>query len=176
MENSVFIIHARSTAYTFLYFTESQNHRMVEAGRDLWGSPCPRPAPAGHLEPPAQDRVRRALEWLQGWRLRTQKSPDHVKHLIFTWNKLKSYKLESLIAIRSNVQIMSTVGDKKPWSLFFFSFFPRYSRIHFFLQVAYRHTKLIQISPTPKRISFDFVLSIKIYAWKSASQNISFVY
>jgi len=41
-----------------LIFTESQNHRMVEVGRDLCGSSSPTPLPKqGHLQQAAQDRI-----------------------------------------------------------------------------------------------------------------------
>lgn len=56
MENSVFIIHAISTAYTFFYFTESQNGRgwmgplevtlsnpPAQAGSPRAGCPGPHP-------------------------------------------------------------------------------------------------------------------------------------
>lgn len=50
--------------------TESQYHRMVEVGRDLWRSSCPALLlKQGHLEPVAQDHVQMAFEYLQGWRL-----------------------------------------------------------------------------------------------------------
>ena len=39
-------------------FTESENHRMAEAGRDLWRSSCPIPLlKQGHLDPVVQDLV-----------------------------------------------------------------------------------------------------------------------
>lgn len=91
----------------------------------------------------------------------------------------KLYKLDSLMQWDLMCRYCQLLGVKSPNFFYFFSLFfpPILFRIHFFfLQVAYRHTKLIQVSPTPKRISFDFVLSIKIYTWKSGSQNISFGY
>jgi len=54
----------------------SQNHRMAEAGRDLWRSFCPTPLlKQGHLELVAQDNVRMAFEYLQGGRLFGQSVP-----------------------------------------------------------------------------------------------------
>ena len=45
--------------------TESQNHRMVEAERDLWRSSGPTLLlKQGHLEPAAQDHVQTAFEYL----------------------------------------------------------------------------------------------------------------
>lgn len=83
------------------------------------------------------------------------------------------YKLKE--QIRSNEQIIETEGKKNA-----LIFIPQYSQRSFFLLVfwkaAYRNTDLIQISPMLKRISFDFVLPIKIDTWKSGLQNISFVY
>ena len=46
--------------------TESQNYRMVGAGRDLCGSSSPK---QGHLQEAAQDRVQAGLEYLQRRRL-----------------------------------------------------------------------------------------------------------
>ena len=49
---------------------ESQNHRMVEVGRDLWRSSGPTPVlKQGHLELVAQAHGQMAFEYLQGWRL-----------------------------------------------------------------------------------------------------------
>lgn len=82
------------------------------------------------------------------------------------------YKLKE--QIRSNEQIIATEGKKTPWFLF-----PDTHKDPFFVvfwKAAYRNTDLIQISPMLKRISFDFVLPIKIDTWKSGLQNISFVY
>ena len=50
--------------------TESQNHRMVEVGRDLCGSSSPTALPKqGHLQQAAQDLVQAGLEYLQRRRL-----------------------------------------------------------------------------------------------------------
>jgi len=49
---------------------ESQNHRMVEVGRDLWGSCSPTSLPKqGHLHQAAQDCVQVGFEYLQRRRL-----------------------------------------------------------------------------------------------------------
>jgi len=49
-----------------LRFTESQNHRMFEVGRDPCGSSSPTPLPKqGHLQQAAQDLVQPGLEYLQ---------------------------------------------------------------------------------------------------------------
>jgi len=51
-------------------FTESQNHRMVQVGRDLCGSSSPTPlTKQGHPEQAAQDCVQAGLEYLQRRRL-----------------------------------------------------------------------------------------------------------
>ena len=51
-------------------FTESQNHRMVEVGRDLCGSSSPNLLPKqGHLQHAAQELVQANLEYLQRRRL-----------------------------------------------------------------------------------------------------------
>lgn len=48
-------------------FTGSQDHRMVEVGRDLWKSPAPWPLlKQGHLGQAAQACVEAAFEYLQG--------------------------------------------------------------------------------------------------------------
>jgi len=45
----------------------SQNHRLVEVGRDLRRSSCPTLLlKQVHLEPVAQDNVQMAFEYLQG--------------------------------------------------------------------------------------------------------------
>ena len=50
--------------------TESQNYRMVGAGRDLWRSPGPAPLlKQVHLEQAAQDLVQAGFEYLQRRRL-----------------------------------------------------------------------------------------------------------
>jgi len=47
-------------------FSEPQNHRLVGAGRDLWGSPSPTPLPKqGHPEQAAQDHVQEGFDYLQ---------------------------------------------------------------------------------------------------------------
>lgn len=47
----------------------SQNHRLVEVGRDVWRSSSPSPcSKQGELEQVAQGRVRSGFEYLQGWR------------------------------------------------------------------------------------------------------------
>ena len=55
--------------YLGMYYhriTESQNHRMVEVGRDLCGSSSPTLLPKkGHLQQAAQDLVQAGLEYLQ---------------------------------------------------------------------------------------------------------------
>ena len=52
------------------YYSKSQNHRMLEVVRDLWGSSSPTPLPKqGHLQQAAQDCVQAGLEYLQGRRL-----------------------------------------------------------------------------------------------------------
>jgi len=46
------------------------NHRMVGAGKDLWGSPIPTSLPKqGHLQQAAQDLVQAGFEYLQRRRL-----------------------------------------------------------------------------------------------------------
>jgi len=51
-------------------FGGSQNHRMLEVGRDLCGSSSPTPVPKqGHLEQAAQDLVQAGLEYLQRRRI-----------------------------------------------------------------------------------------------------------
>jgi len=53
-----------------LHFTESQNHRMVGVGRNLWGSSTPNPlTKQDHLEQAAQDLVQVGFEYLQRRRL-----------------------------------------------------------------------------------------------------------
>jgi len=50
--------------------TESQNHRMVGVGRDLYGSSGPTLLPKqGHLQQAAEDLVQVGLEYLQRRRL-----------------------------------------------------------------------------------------------------------
>ena len=60
----------RSAVCLCLSMTESQNHRMVGVGRDLYGSSSPTPLPKqGHPEQAAQHRVQAGLEYLQRRRL-----------------------------------------------------------------------------------------------------------
>ena len=72
--------------------TESQNHRIVEVGRDLCGSPSPTPLlKQGHLQQAAQDRVQVGLEYLQRRRLQGQGSVTlrgKKFFLLFSWNFL----------------------------------------------------------------------------------------
>jgi len=64
---------------SFLPFTESQNHKMVKVGMDLWRSSGPNHLlRQGHLELLPQERVQTALEYLQGWRL--HKLPGNLRH------------------------------------------------------------------------------------------------
>jgi len=61
--------------------TESQNHRMVEVGRDLCGSSSPTPLPKqGHLQQAAQDLV-------QATRLNIRKN-FFTGRVIKHWNRL----------------------------------------------------------------------------------------
>ena len=53
-----------------MVITESQNHRLLGAERDLCGSSDPTPLPKqGHPEQAAQDRVQAGLEYVQRNRL-----------------------------------------------------------------------------------------------------------
>jgi len=46
--------------------TESENHRMLVVGRDLWGSSSPTPLPKqGHLQQAAEDLIQVGLEYFQ---------------------------------------------------------------------------------------------------------------
>lgn len=157
-----FIIHARSTAVT--YSTCPRPQDCVCSSR-----PCP--AHQAHKSQTALGSSKDGDSPGKGVLIMSN-------FWIFTRNKWKLYKLDSLTQWDLMCRYCQLWRIKSPNFFFFFLFFPpQYSLGSiFFLQVAYRHTKLIQVSPTPKRISFDFVLSIKIYPWKSGSQNISFGY
>jgi len=53
---------------------DTDRHRMVGVGRDLWGSSSPTPLPKqGHLEQAAQDLIQVGFEYLQ--RRRFHNSP-----------------------------------------------------------------------------------------------------
>ena len=59
-----------STCRDIYRITESQKHRMVEVGRNHWGSSSPTPLPKqGRLEQAAQNLVQAGLEYLQRRRL-----------------------------------------------------------------------------------------------------------
>lgn len=78
---------------------------------------CPQPDSSGHL---------------QEWRFPRQRSPDHVKLVIFTWNKLKLYKLDSLTQWDLMCRYCQLWGVKSP-NFFFFP--PILFRIHFFCKL-----------------------------------------
>jgi len=59
-----------SLGTALMHTCNSQNHRMLGIGRDLWGSSGPTPLPKqGHLQQAAQDLVQVGLEYLQRRRL-----------------------------------------------------------------------------------------------------------
>ena len=65
----VVVHHAVSSDPCFTILI-SQNHRMVEVGRDIWMSSSPTLLlKQGHLGQVTQDHARSAFEYLQGWRL-----------------------------------------------------------------------------------------------------------
>jgi len=85
---SLFIPYILSS---LLWFTESQNHRIVGVGRDLCGSSSPTPLPKqGHLQQAAQDLVQAGLEYLQRRRLHNLPGQPVPVYLYCYFNNLNT--------------------------------------------------------------------------------------
>lgn len=144
---------------------------MFEVERDLWGHLVQPPTRLPRTGCPGlcQD----GFEHLHKPRFCTQKRPLIISN---TFHLKQIKMIQTRISESNQIQHedVSECVEKSP-DIYIF---PQYSLSFFFFVKlpTDRRIKIIQISPTPKRISFDFVLSIKIYAWKSGSQNIPFVY
>jgi len=92
-------------------FTESQNHRIVGVGKNLWGSSSPIPLPKqGHLQQAAQDLVQEGLEYLQRRRihnlpgqpvpvLRHAQGKEVVPRVIWNFPCLSLYLLQLVLLL-----------------------------------------------------------------------------
>jgi len=64
------LLHGKTVGQNTCKETLTELHRTIAVGRHPWRSSGPTPLlKQGHLQLVAQDRVQRACEYLQGWRL-----------------------------------------------------------------------------------------------------------
>jgi len=121
-QNLFFIEQKYFFIYSFMcrLWALSQNHKIVEVGRDLWRSPGPNPLlKQGHLELVAQDHIHTASEHLQAERLHNPPeqsvlagSPSHRQNKTLSTTVKRDYEEDSWMTAMNDCESVKKMWKK----------------------------------------------------------------